>query len=147
MAGHSDQVVWAVVSKWNAHQRTVRGGDWGKKAHGNTVLFSSEKGNLMNEHSYKYSGFANSKALDLTIDENKIEFGLKTKKGKFADTKMNKGFRRVVNSIRKQGITNYYRPDLHNAALARWTALNRAAKVTNGVLKPTKHRAGRNGAA
>jgi large subunit ribosomal protein L28e len=141
----SDQVVWAIVNKWNAHQCKRRGGDWGAKAHGNTILFSSEKGNLMNENSYKYSGFANKKAIDLSIDESKIELGLKTKKGKYADTKMNKGFRRVVNSIRKQGVTNYYRPDLHNAALARWTALNRAAKVSKGVIKGSKSRGGRNG--
>ena len=137
-AAHSDQVVWAVISKWNASQKKVRGGDWGKKAHGNTVLFSRENGNLMNEHSYKFSGFANSKALDLQIDEGKVEFGVKTTKASappklYANTKMNKGFRRVVNSIRKQGVTNFYRADLHNAALARWTALNRAAKIQKGV--------------
>ena len=132
----SDQLIWGCVNNWTAAQRKQRGG-----GHQRTSRFSAEKGNLKNVSSYKYSGFANSKALDISLDDDnkKVTLAVKTKKNatkpskQFASTPLNKGFRRTVNTIETQGVTNFYRADLRSAALARWTALNRAAKVEKGA--------------
>lgn len=139
----SDQLIWTCVNSWNAAQKKQRGG-----GHGRTSIFSTEKGNLTNTHSYKASGFANSKAIDITLADKKITLGVKSKNATkpsklFAATPLNKGFRRTVNTIETQGITNCYRADLRSAALARWTILNRAAKIEKGILKKAKVRYGR----
>ncbi len=47
----STDLQWLLLRKWNSF--THHGG--------NGTTFSREKGNLMNAHSHKYSGLANSK--------------------------------------------------------------------------------------
>merc|ERR1740115_526172 len=118
----SDQLVWGCVNDWSAAQKKQRGG-----GHQHEIRFSSEKGNLTNISSYKASGFANAK----------------TPKKLYSTVPANKGFRRVVNTIETQGVTNFYRADLRSAALARWTILSRAAKVEKGILKKAKSKYGR----
>ena len=129
----SDQLIWGCVNDWTSAMRKQRGG-----GHQNEIRFSGEKGNLSNVSSYKFSGFANTKALDLSLDDKKVTFSVKAKKNankpskQFNSVPANKNFRRVVNTIETQGVTNFYRADLRSAALARWTVLNRAAKVEKG---------------
>merc|ERR1719157_464495 len=137
----SDQLVWGCVNDWSAAQKKQRGG-----GHQHEIRFSSEKGNLTNISSYKASGFANAKTMDLSLSDKKITFSVKTKKNAKLPKKLystvpaNKGFRRVVNTIETQGVTNFYRADLRSAALARWTILSRAAKVEKGILKKASMR-------
>ena len=47
----STDLQWLLVRKWNSFQHRRHNGP----------VFSKEKGNLMNIHSHKYSGLANSK--------------------------------------------------------------------------------------
>ena len=63
MSRVSDSLLWQVVRNQNSflhkRERTSRAG---------AVMFSSEPGNLMAAHSFKYSGIANAKTVDISRD-------------------------------------------------------------------------------
>lgn len=127
-----------------------------KKRNGHTkrsgaVQFSVEKGNVKNINQFKYSGLANSKALDITCtDDNRAKLTTKTaskchkspKKG-FATTPLNKDFRRVEHVIVTQTFDNYYRRDLKQAALGKWTKVYQANRRAKGIKKPVAVKKGR----
>jgi large subunit ribosomal protein L28e len=62
----ADSLIWLLVKDNNSflhkRARTSRAGG---------VQFSSEPGNLLSVNSFKYSGLANSKAIDISVDSNK----------------------------------------------------------------------------
>ena len=74
----SDSLVWLLVKNNNAflHKRfhTKRAG---------AVQFSSEPGNLLSVNSFKYSGIANSKTIDLSVNDQAIELRLKVRVPEF----------------------------------------------------------------
>eukprot|EP00292_Cryptomonas_paramecium_P021776 CAMPEP_0113664332 /NCGR_PEP_ID=MMETSP0038_2-20120614/1670_1 /TAXON_ID=2898 /ORGANISM="Cryptomonas paramecium" /LENGTH=157 /DNA_ID=CAMNT_0000579521 /DNA_START=38 /DNA_END=511 /DNA_ORIENTATION=- /assembly_acc=CAM_ASM_000170 len=115
------------------------------------IQFTSEPCNLTNLNSFKYSGLANSKAADIKSSV-KVENGVaKNDNGIIITTKIQKSkknsvlskpaqvfksikstnpakqinFRRMANCVRKT-VGGNYRPDLVNAALARWTKYHRS---------------------
>ena len=61
----SDSLVWHLLRDNNCflHKR-------GRTTRNGAVQFSSEPGNLMNVNTFKYSGLANSKAIDLQAKTN-----------------------------------------------------------------------------
>ena len=61
-----------------------------------------------------------------------------------ASVPLNKGFRKVAKTIENSVVNNHYRADLKKAALARWTNLNRVAKIEKGIVKTAKFRRSRN---
>lgn len=67
MSRTSDSLVWMVVKKQNAflhkRERTARSG---------AVMFSCEPGNLMAANSFKYSGLANSKTVDIVSKNGRL---------------------------------------------------------------------------
>ena len=101
----------------------------------NGVEFSKEKFNMMNRNCRTYSGFAAVKGADLSLNaESKIVFTTKTKKSKFPSQSSNsvnliKGKKSVGKAIDSQLTKNYYRSDLSQVTKARWSVLNRLAKV------------------
>ncbi|KAG0697740.1 ribosomal L28e/Mak16 [Suillus ampliporus] len=94
-------------------------------------IFSKEPGNLLNIHSHKYSGLANTKTINIQNSETGLQ--ITTRKSKAspqavrparttATVRNRSGGRRslgVVASLAKKG----YRPDLRAAALGRSSAL------------------------
>jgi large subunit ribosomal protein L28e len=98
-------------------------------------VFSKEPGNLLNLHSYKYSGLANSKVVHVA-DSNGVKIITRKTKASpnavapaFATTSIRprSGARRsigIASSLTKRG----YRPDLRKATLARVSALVAAQK-------------------
>jgi large subunit ribosomal protein L28e len=113
--------------------------------------FSSEKGNLRNLNSYKYSGLANPKAIDISPVAGGITVSIKSQRKadarrpvrlfqKLTLNKLNlkRDFRRVAKAISNQTAGRYYRPDLRLAALARWTNIHRS--LTRGPAKPQRPR-------
>jgi len=94
-------------------------------------IFSREPGNLRNLHSYKYSGLANSKVIDISDSASGLKVvSRKTKASPHAVASANaistirprSGSRRALGiacATAKRG----YRPDLRTAALARVSAL------------------------
>eukprot|EP00630_Chrysocystis_fragilis_P005429 CAMPEP_0197394412 /NCGR_PEP_ID=MMETSP1165-20131217/5167_1 /TAXON_ID=284809 /ORGANISM="Chrysocystis fragilis, Strain CCMP3189" /LENGTH=147 /DNA_ID=CAMNT_0042920117 /DNA_START=31 /DNA_END=474 /DNA_ORIENTATION=+ len=119
----------------------------------NGVQLTSEPGNLANKNSFKYSGLANEKAIDISIDDSseepKLAMGLKAPKRKNQPkqnvrvTPLKKDFRRVAHAISSQTSGQWYRADLTDMALARWTALHRLAMVKKGLKKKSKAKTGR----
>ncbi|KAG5461040.1 MAG: ribosomal L28e protein family-domain-containing protein [Olpidium bornovanus] len=83
--------------------------------------FSSEKGNLLNKNSWKYSGLANKKVVDVPLGKNNKPY-LRTGK---KSVRLNKGARNNAVRITKELVLGGYRADLHRAALAKMTALTR----------------------
>ncbi|KAG6815906.1 hypothetical protein H0H87_010352 [Tephrocybe sp. NHM501043] len=99
-------------------------------------VFSKEPGNLRNLHSYKFSGLANAKTLD--ISETKAGIQVTARKTKAAPGAVKPALAKSTirarsGSRRAQGVVAQYakrgyRPDLRTAALARVSALVAAQK-------------------
>ncbi|CAK4081057.1 unnamed protein product [Aphanomyces euteiches] len=103
--------------------------------------FSRAKFNLLNRHSRKYDGLSANKAVDISLNDKKVVLTTKIAKSSKFPAKaihtvpLNKAFRANAHTIRAEISRNFYRGDLKRAALARWTQLNRVAKIEKGVLK------------
>ena len=66
MALVSDALVWQCVKGSNSFVRKSRNAQ--TKRNG-AILLSAEPGNLTSQHSFKYSGIANSKVIKFDVDE------------------------------------------------------------------------------
>ena len=146
MVAAADSLVWELVKNNNSFMRKVNG----RTARSGSIRFSVERGNLMSRSTFKYSGLANSKTVDVTAtDDNRAKLTIKTKKagtsGKkgSADIALNKSFRRTEKTIKSQATDNYYRPDLKQAALAKYTAVYKSNRVAKGVKKVAPVKKGR----
>jgi len=120
----SRELVWQLVRHHNSFL-VKRGG----------VAFSREPGNLLNKNSYKYSGFADQ-AVDIRPAEDRgVVLSLKSKKRShlrkpavtYNRITLKKNYRRTARSIATS--LKKYRPELRRAALARASAIYRAAKT------------------
>lgn len=116
----------------------------------NGVQLTSEPGNVMNKNSFKYSGLANERAVDISMDSaGKLSVGLKVPKRKSMPKQsvrtipLNKNFRAGAHSIKSQTTSACYRSDLADMALARWSALHRLSMVQKGLKKKSKTKLGR----
>jgi large subunit ribosomal protein L28e len=146
MVAAADSLVWELVKNNNSFMRKVNG----RTSRSGSVRFSVERGNLMSRSTYKYSGLANSKTIDISpTEDNRATLTLKTKKavnsgkkGK-AEVALNKDFRRVEKTIKSQATDNYYRPDLKSAALAKYTVVYKSNRVAKGVKKVAPVKKGR----
>ncbi|KAF9899090.1 60S ribosomal protein L28 [Lobosporangium transversale] len=111
----------------------------------NGVQFSSEAGNLLNKNSFKYSGLANKKTVDITAAPSGRGVVVATKKSSVPAFKPAKAINKVTltKGIRKSarsvaGLTrNGYRADLRKAALARVSAVLNSQKPVKAIPKKT----------
>ncbi|KAF1822662.1 ribosomal protein L28e [Dissoconium aciculare CBS 342.82] len=124
----SDDLIWEVTRSQNAFlvKRKGAGG----------VQFSRDPLNLLNKHSRKYSGYANSQAIGVQADSNTIALTTKLPKqasrpaknyhvSSFSSsTPTRKLYVGIVNSTAKKG----YRADLRQAAVARASAVRRSQR-------------------
>mmetsp|Transcript_9699 Transcript_9699/g.14611 ORF Transcript_9699/g.14611 Transcript_9699/m.14611 type:complete len:151 (+) Transcript_9699:69-521(+) len=146
MSRVSDSLIWQVVKNNNSflHKReqTARSG---------AVQFSAETGNLMNVNSFKYSGLANSKAVDITSDKDNRVY-LKTKaprkcnapRKNVATTPLRKDRVRSEKVVKSRGCSSFYRADLSAAAKIKYNKALRDARVRAGIVKAARTKAGRN---
>lgn len=146
MVAAPDSLVWEIVKNNSSFMRKKNG----RTPRSGSVRFSVERGNLLSKSSYKYSGLANSKTIDISATpDNRASLTLKTKKAVScakagrASIALNKDFRRTEKTIRSQATDNYYRPDLKSAALAKYTAIYRSNRVAKGVKKVAPVKRGR----
>eukprot|EP00978_Attheya_sp_CCMP212_P007701 scaffold17896_cov58-Attheya_sp.AAC.1 len=143
----SDSLTWELVKNNNSFMKKVNG----STKRGGTMRFSVEQGNLMSLSTFKYSGIANSKAVDVVVaDNNTAKLVKKTAtkahshpKKSFSKTSINKHFRRVEKTILSQAIDNYYRPDLKSETLAKFSAVYSANRKAKGVKKVVPMKKGR----
>ena len=105
-------------------------------------IFSSEPGNLMNTHSFKFSGVANNKTVGVSVEgeEGKKRVVVTTKRtrndasrkpaSQLAKTILNKHVvkGKCVGAVAVAGITKGYRADLSEFAVARYHALTKSLR-------------------
>mmetsp|Transcript_8816 Transcript_8816/g.12563 ORF Transcript_8816/g.12563 Transcript_8816/m.12563 type:complete len:151 (-) Transcript_8816:47-499(-) len=147
MVAISDSLTWELTKKNTSFMRKKNG----RTKRSGSVKFSVEKGNAKNLSLFKYSGIANSKAVDVVFtDGNGAALVTKTasKAGAqpaktLAETPMNKHFRRAEKSIKSQAFDNFYRPDLQEAVLAKYTKVYSANRIAKGVKKALPMKQGR----
>ncbi|KAF9112839.1 60S ribosomal protein L28 [Mortierella sp. AM989] len=107
------------------------------------VQFSSEAGNLLNQNTFKFSGLANNKTIDISAAASGRGVVVATKKTSVPAFKPSKIIRKVTLSkgIRKSarsvaGLTRAgYRADLRQAALARVSAVLNSQKTVKAAPK------------
>jgi len=142
-----DQLVWEIVKKNNSFVKKRNG----RSKRSGKVAFSVEKGNLKSINQLKYSGLANSKTIDIIIDsDNRAQLYTKTaskchtqpKKGKVISNAVNKDFRRSEAAILKVTDT-FYRQDLKEVALAKYTKAYQGNRRAKGITKPVPVKKGR----
>merc|ERR1712227_1110663 len=111
----SSDLLWALTKKSNAFLVKRNG-----------LQLTSEPNNLMNKHSFKYSGLANLETVG--VEDNTRGITLKTKNAKNAQNPkrnvlamdLKKDFRKVAKTIKNKTEGKFYRKDLCKPALARW---------------------------
>mmetsp|Transcript_7043 Transcript_7043/g.9878 ORF Transcript_7043/g.9878 Transcript_7043/m.9878 type:complete len:154 (-) Transcript_7043:347-808(-) len=121
-----------------------------KRKNDKHVQLTKEPGNVSGKNSFKYSGLANKKTIDLNMDSNGVvQIGLKAPKRanmpstQVRSTPLKKDFRRVAHSIKSQTAGQHYRADLTDMALARWSKLYRVSMIKKGLKKPKPVKKGR----
>jgi large subunit ribosomal protein L28e len=134
----STDLIWHLVKKNNAFL-----------VKRDRCSFSSEPGNLRNLHARRFSGLAQTRAVDIQAAADGKGVVLAVKAGKtglrrkpaqeWRKTSLKKDFRRTARAIK--GATRKYRSDLTSAALARYTKLYYAAKFKGVAKKPITHKA------
>ncbi|GAM86854.1 hypothetical protein ANO11243_048740 [Dothideomycetidae sp. 11243] len=138
----SDALIWQITRKSNAFlvKRTQAGG----------VQFSRDPHNLLNKHTSKYSGYANSRAIGVSKGENnKITVSTKTHgkahqpaRAHHAQTYgAGKSARNVSRSAVGGTAKKGYRSDLRRETVARVSALKKAQRPVRE--RPTKTRTGK----
>lgn len=112
------------------------------------ALFSAEKNNLVNKHTYKFSGLANAKTVGVSMNKDKkIELSLKNPKAhanrrvsKLYSTyqlnhHMRSGECKGAKTIDTLTDKSFYRRDLSAFAIARYHALNNSKKAKKTINK------------
>merc|ERR1712227_117341 len=112
----SSDLLWALTKKSNAFLVKRNG-----------LMLTSEPNNLMNKHSFKFSGLANDEAVGVDDNTRGIVLNLKNKKSvtqpkkNVANIPLKKGgMRKVAKAIKARTEGKFYRRDLTKPALARW---------------------------
>ncbi|KAL0579424.1 hypothetical protein V5O48_002595 [Marasmius crinis-equi] len=99
-------------------------------------IFSREPGNLLNIHSHKYSGLANTKTIDVQDVNGSIQITSRKPKASsqavapassVTNVRARSGSRRALR-VGSANAKKGYRPDLRRATLARVSALLAAQK-------------------
>ena len=147
MVAIPDQLCWELVKGHNAFLNKKSG----HTKRSGAICFSTEPGNLKSVNLLKYSGLANTKTVDILIDdENRAQIYTKTaskchsqpKKSKVV-ANINKDFRRAEAVIMKTAVNNFYRRDLKAAALGKYTEVYQANRRAKGITKPVPTKKGR----
>merc|ERR1711898_64986 len=119
----SSDLLWALTRKTNAFLVKRNG-----------LQLTSEPNNLMNKHSFKYSGLANLETVGIEDNTRGCTLKLKNKKNSsnpkrnVVSVDLKKDFRKVAQTIKNKTEGKYYRKDLSGAALARWYKIWKSQK-------------------
>lgn len=148
MVAVPDQLVWEVTRKNHSflHKKN------GRTKRSGCVKFSREPGNVKSLHMLQYSGIANSQTVDVQCGPgNRTQLvkkaarraGRKGGGNSLVVSNVNKDFRRAVPHILKQTTDVYYRRDLKDALLGKYTQVYRANRRAKGTTKLVRTKKGR----
>ena len=139
----TDSLVWQLIKNNNSFlvKRGGGGPRGGNSKRAGTVQFSCEPGNLLGVNSFKYSGLANSKAVN--ISKSGTELSLSTKafksankcKKSLATIPLKKNTKHTLKVIKSRACSNFYRADLLSAATGKYKGLKNAVRVQKGIIK------------
>jgi len=112
---------------------------------------SAEPGNLLNKHSYKFSGLANRKLVHVAATGKDKKPHLTIMKARTASSHMHRTVTPLLKHRRDRAIRaahvinnatarSFHRPDLTKFAIARYHALHRASGVKEGTGVNAKRR-------
>ena len=142
-----DSLVWQIVGRNNSFQKKVNG----QTKRSGATTFSVEKGNLYSKNSFKFSGLANSKAVDISATaDNSTAISTKTKsaatspKKTLASASAGKCFKRSSGTVKSLVAANYYRRDLAKASLAKYSAVYKANRIAKKEKAAVPMKKGRN---
>lgn len=112
------------------------------------MRFSVEKNNLRSISSYKHSGIASTQAVGIASKNDSAVLYTKTASKcatttAIAEIPLNKPFAKVVQTVEKTLSDNYYRRDLKNDALAKFSVVYQANRRAKGVKKVVPVKKGR----
>eukprot|EP00041_Stephanoeca_diplocostata_P004437 m.45110 g.45110 ORF g.45110 m.45110 type:complete len:145 (+) comp15113_c0_seq1:56-490(+) len=143
----SSALVWQCIRKNNAFVVKKKGGD--------RRIWSTEAGNLMNFHTSKFSGLANSKTVGVEPEEDGkgVVVSYKTRAARnkpktgTRSVTYNKGARKTMKSIAATTEGSFYRGDLKRAALVRASNILLSQKEKKRKVRKIKGRKARAGLA
>uniref|UniRef100_A0A7S2YTC3 Ribosomal eL28/Mak16 domain-containing protein n=1 Tax=Entomoneis paludosa TaxID=265537 RepID=A0A7S2YTC3_9STRA len=147
MVAVPEQLVWECIRKNNSFLRKKNG----STKRSGSVTFSVEKGNLKSINQLKYSGLAGPKAIDVVCtDGNNAQLITKTAskcdtqpKKAMASYNITRDFRRSTKVVTKLTSDVFYRRDLKNALLGKYTKVYQANRRAKGITKPVPTKKGR----
>lgn len=147
MVAVSNQLIWECVKNNNSFLKKVNG----RTKRSGTMRFSVEKNNLRSLSSYKQSGIGSTQAVGVASKDDAAVLYTKTASKTasttaIVETPINKPFKKVVATIEKSIADNFYRPDLKNDALAKYSAVYQANRRAKGVKKVVPVKKGRGSA-
>lgn len=143
----SDSLLWELTKNNTSFMKKVNG----RTKRSGCVKFSTEKGNLKCLSKATYSGLANAKTVDIiATEENQAHMVKKTssKHHQFprlghAVTHIKKDFARAEHVIKTQVVDNFYRPDLKDAVMAKYTKIYEGNRRAKGIKKIVPVKKGR----
>ena len=143
----SEQLIWDIVKNNNCFLKKVNG----RTKRSGTMRFSVERNNLRSLSSYKHSGLACNKSVGIACKNNSAVLYTKTaskagSKVAIAETPINKPFAKVCKNVEKVVVDTFYRPDLKNDALAKYSAVYQANRRAKGIKKSVPVKKGRGSA-
>jgi len=126
----SNDIIWSIVRQHNSFLVRRDG-----------VTFSTEPGNLRNEHTFRSSGLAQHRTVDVSAGNGGVMLTLRSTSAKKQRTPKHMSYSMVLKKDSRPAARriaaelNKYRPDLKADALARMT---RVKKSLGGVTKKTQ---------
>ena len=151
----SDALVWQIIKNNNSFlvKRGGGGPKGGNASRAGTVQFSCEPGNVLGVNTFKFSGLANSKAVDIAKSGNNLSITAKAYKQankvkkSVASTPLKKSSKhslKVINARVNSFATKLYRADLSSAAASKFKKLHSVVRVEKKIIKGAKSKTGRN---
>jgi len=147
----ADALVWQLVRNNNSFlvKRGGGGPQAGNARRAGAVQFSREPGNLLGVNSFKYSGLANSKAVNIEASGDGIV--LKTKMVKKANlvkksieaVPLKLHVKRGLRVVKARSGTNFYRADLLSTAAKKYAKVRSAVRVQKKIIKGARSKTGR----
>eukprot|EP00558_Chaetoceros_sp_UNC1202_P006108 CAMPEP_0197237050 /NCGR_PEP_ID=MMETSP1429-20130617/3989_1 /TAXON_ID=49237 /ORGANISM="Chaetoceros sp., Strain UNC1202" /LENGTH=149 /DNA_ID=CAMNT_0042695973 /DNA_START=126 /DNA_END=575 /DNA_ORIENTATION=+ len=148
MVAIANQLTWELVKNNNSFMKKVNG----RTKRSGSMRFSVEKGNLTSLSTFKHSGIASTQAVGIAATEKDTAVmytKVASKSGykiAMTETPMNKPFNKVIdNTIVKNLVENNYRPDLKDAAYAKFSRVHQVNRIARKIKKivPVKKGRGR----
>lgn len=151
----ADALVWQLIKDNNSFlvKRGGGGPKGGNAKRAGTIQFSSEAGNLLGVNSFKYSGLANSKTVNIAKSGNDLSLTMKAykksskPKKSVSSTPLKKNLKHTLKIIKSRvnsiATKSFYRADLAAAAASKYKALAKVVRVQKGLIKGAKAKNGR----